>query len=275
MDIAERSIEQNKLDQLPWFDREAFLSGTLAPDLGYMDEGEIAFTRLAHSNKSRKIIKKLFKYSETRDEISFSAGFLLHTIADKIIERLIDWYAGKIRRRPWYMIKIPSWYEKNFLHGLHHQRIEWSLDLDLFEAGRGWKLSKYNILLPQWHKVNPLSRAYKKIFNLEINYKNIAEAINKLESHKPRIFKAITATGLTKVLGKRYYPFKKMRYHILRRFGLLMGNFDSLPVHVWTVLDPEKLNKRQRQSFDNLKNKVLNVFAKNIRHNKMILNKPL
>jgi len=269
LDIADRCIQSAQLEKKDWFDHNSFLSGSLAPDLGYFNHKELPFTNLAHSRKGRKIIKKLLKQSKTPQELSFSLGFLSHNITDRIMEKLVNWQARKIKYTPWYILKKQKNIDR-LLEELHHKRIEWSLDVDIINTLKGSQLFNTRVYMPNWENNNLVTKTYKNLFNMDINYSELSLALNNLNNLQASVSKIISIGGIKNIFNKKYYPLERLGQSVARKFFLLASNFNSRSVVLWSILDPYKLNKKQKVAFTRLRDRTIRLFNRYVKNNKYI-----
>lgn len=77
----------------------AFLHGSLAPDMGSFPGGSRALSRLVHTTRTGDLQRALLARAATQDELAFAWGWLCHIIADVLIHPLIKHEAERRARR--------------------------------------------------------------------------------------------------------------------------------------------------------------------------------
>lgn len=68
----------------------AFMHGSLAPDMGNFPGGSRALARLVHTRRSGDVQRKLLDGASTEPERAFAWGWLAHIIADVLIHPLVN-----------------------------------------------------------------------------------------------------------------------------------------------------------------------------------------
>lgn len=76
----------------------AFLHGSLAPDMGNFPGGSTAFARQVHTRRTGAVARTLLRSAATPRERAFAWGWITHVIADALIHPLVNEYA--LRRAP-------------------------------------------------------------------------------------------------------------------------------------------------------------------------------
>lgn len=77
----------------------AFLVGTLGPDLGLFPGGRAEVSRLAHTSRTAVLLRSLMAHARTDAERAFAWGWLSHFTADIAIHPLVNAAADDIARR--------------------------------------------------------------------------------------------------------------------------------------------------------------------------------
>jgi hypothetical protein len=78
--------------------RNAFLVGSLAPDLGLFPGGEPLFSRLAHTQHTADLVRALVRGAAAPWEVAFAHGWLSHFLADVAIHPLVNEAAAATAR---------------------------------------------------------------------------------------------------------------------------------------------------------------------------------
>jgi hypothetical protein len=68
----------------------AFLHGTLAPDMGNFPGGDSALAHAVHTRRTGDVVRALFDAAVTRAETAFAWGWLSHVLADAWIHPLVN-----------------------------------------------------------------------------------------------------------------------------------------------------------------------------------------
>jgi hypothetical protein len=77
----------------------AFLHGSLAPDMGNFPGGSKALARLVHTRRTGDLQRALLAGAATAEERAFAWGWLSHIIADVLIHPLVNDEADRRQRR--------------------------------------------------------------------------------------------------------------------------------------------------------------------------------
>lgn len=70
--------------------RNAFLHGTLAPDMGNFPGGDPELARAVHTRRTGAVVRELFAAARTEQERAFAWGWLSHVLADAAIHPLVN-----------------------------------------------------------------------------------------------------------------------------------------------------------------------------------------
>jgi hypothetical protein len=73
----------------------AFLHGTLAPDMGNFPGGMRAFAHAVHTQRTADVTRALFDAAQTPPESAFAWGWLSHVLADAAIHPLVNREAAR------------------------------------------------------------------------------------------------------------------------------------------------------------------------------------
>jgi hypothetical protein len=68
----------------------AFLLGSLGPDMGYFPAGSNTFSRLAHSARTARLVRSLLHRAATPGQRAFAWGWLTHMLADIHVHPLVN-----------------------------------------------------------------------------------------------------------------------------------------------------------------------------------------
>lgn len=68
----------------------AFLVGSLGPDLGLFPGGAAEFSVIAHSGRSGELVRALFRHAATDTQRAFAWGWLSHVLADVAVHPLVN-----------------------------------------------------------------------------------------------------------------------------------------------------------------------------------------
>ncbi|HSK17935.1 MAG TPA: zinc dependent phospholipase C family protein [Longimicrobiales bacterium] len=68
----------------------AFMHGSLAPDMGNFPGGSRALARLVHTRRTGQLQRALLERAATQEEHAFALGWLAHIIADVLIHPLVN-----------------------------------------------------------------------------------------------------------------------------------------------------------------------------------------
>lgn len=102
--LARQAIERWRGLASPPFDLDngeavnAFLHGSLAPDMGNFPGGSTALAHLVHTQRTGEVQRALFGMASTGPERAFAHGWLTHVIADALIHPLINEDAARRAR---------------------------------------------------------------------------------------------------------------------------------------------------------------------------------
>ncbi|HSJ31148.1 MAG TPA: zinc dependent phospholipase C family protein [Longimicrobiales bacterium] len=77
----------------------AFMHGSLAPDMGNFPGGSRALARLVHTRRTGGVQRVLLERAATQEEHAFALGWLAHIIADVLVHPLVNEDAER-RRQP-------------------------------------------------------------------------------------------------------------------------------------------------------------------------------
>ena len=78
----------------------AFLMGSLGPDMGLFPGGAAVFSRLAHTGPTGALSRALLQSARTPVQRAFALGWLAHVLADIAIHPLVNRAAASVTRRP-------------------------------------------------------------------------------------------------------------------------------------------------------------------------------
>jgi hypothetical protein len=102
--LARQTLERWRGLASPPFDLDdadavnAFLHGSLAPDMGNFPGGSTALAHLVHTQRTGEVQRALFNMASTGPERAFAHGWLTHVIADALIHPLINADAARRTR---------------------------------------------------------------------------------------------------------------------------------------------------------------------------------
>ncbi|HEX6133570.1 MAG TPA: zinc dependent phospholipase C family protein [Longimicrobiales bacterium] len=120
--LARRTLERWRTRSTAPFDTEhgdaenAFLHGSLAPDMGNFPGGSRALARAVHTRRTGQVARALLRTAGTDAELAFAWGWVTHVIADALIHPLINDAAA--RRAPGAPVTIAE-----------HVRVEVGVDV--------------------------------------------------------------------------------------------------------------------------------------------------
>ena len=77
----------------------AFLHGSLAPDMGNFPGGNAALARLVHTRRTGDLCRVLLARAVTQQELAFACGWLAHIIADVLVHPLVNDEVDRRHRR--------------------------------------------------------------------------------------------------------------------------------------------------------------------------------
>lgn len=103
--LARQTLERWSSSPLAPFDVSddtavnAFMHGSLAPDMGNFPGGSRALARLVHTRRTGQLQRALLERAATQEEYAFALGWLAHIIADVLIHPLVNEDADR-RTRP-------------------------------------------------------------------------------------------------------------------------------------------------------------------------------
>lgn len=102
--LARQTLERWRGLASPPFDLDdpasvnAFLHGSLAPDMGNFPGGTTTLAHLVHTQRTGEVQRRLFRSASTEPERAFAHGWLTHVIADALIHPIINADAARRTR---------------------------------------------------------------------------------------------------------------------------------------------------------------------------------
>ncbi len=160
--------------------RNAFLNGSIGPDMGYYPGGFPLPTDLAHYIQSGELARTFVAEARSELERAFAWGWLTHVLADVEIHPLINQGAGELltgdRRNPRTYVEDPA----------AHARVEIGLDA-FFQVARA---------KPGWVKLGPvfddgsieyLQRVYRACYSVEFEASRLRRSHDAITNQHGRI----------------------------------------------------------------------------------------
>ena len=102
--LARQTLERWRVLASPPFDLDdaesvnAFLHGSLAPDMGNFPGGSTTLAHIVHTQRTGEVQRALFRSASTGPERAFAHGWLTHVIADALIHPIINADAARRTR---------------------------------------------------------------------------------------------------------------------------------------------------------------------------------
>jgi len=169
----------------------AFLTGSLGPDMGYYPGGDGFLSDLAHYVSSAELTRNLLRLAATEVERAYAWGWVTHLLADIAVHPLVNRGAGELvhgdRGRPLTFVEDTS----------AHVRVEVGLDAVFYDSRPGARGVR---LKPAFDdaSVSFLERAFAATYGVPFP----AESL--LASHRAVVRYVPFLARLNRVMGRRH-----------------------------------------------------------------------
>lgn len=146
--------------------RDAFLTGSLAPDMGMLPGGDPLLSDLAHYVRSGQLSRTLVAEARTERERAFAWGWFAHVLADVLIHPLINLKAGEVRGAagPLTFADDPAL----------HVAVELGFDQSLFER---WRRLRLGPLPPASAYAPLLQRSFQLVYGHALGHRSIRKSL--------------------------------------------------------------------------------------------------
>ncbi len=208
--------------------RNAFLQGSLAPDMGFFPGGVPLLSELAHNHRPPDLVRALIALAHTDAERAFAWGWLTHMLADVSIHPAIDACARRL------LVAAGGDPDQDAeALAVYHTRIELGLDVHVRRRDPRIRRQRLAPCLDA-RSVDFVRRAYAVVYRVPFDSRWI------LRSHK-------SAARLTRVLSllehlhalatpERARGARSARRRVLRVLGRAAGS--RLPPRTRALLEP-------------------------------------
>lgn len=182
----------------------AFLHGSIGPDMGFFPGGEHLLSMAAHAVRSGDLARRLHATAETPEQWAFARGWLTHMIGDILIHPLINRAAAAQMERECTAATMAS-------HRNAHIRIELGLDtryVARLDPGTTRLRPFFDAATARW-----IQAAFRKVHGVQLETRAI------LRSHHQvvRLQRPLRLLERLLIIGNR--PGHPLRHLVLR--GLL------------------------------------------------------
>lgn len=155
-----RTVNSLPFDPSDTHHANAFMVGSLGPDMGLFPGGSAEFSRLAHTGRTAELTRALLRHASTPEQHAFARGWLSHVLADVRIHPLVNKAAAQHAVSEERAADGPLWL-------VDHVRVEVGLD--------AWLAWRHPTLTPL--------RLRPALDRSTISF--IADAFDDVHSHRP------------------------------------------------------------------------------------------
>ncbi len=165
----------------PARNRNAFLQGSLAPDMGFFPGGVPLLSELAHNHRPGDLVRALIRLARTEEERAFAWGWLTHVVADVTIHPVINTCARRLL--------VASGGDPDDAEALdvYHSRVEVGLDVHVLLRHRRVRHQRLEPCLDAG-SVEFVRDAYAAVYGLSFD----AEWILRAHRSAGRLTRALT-----------------------------------------------------------------------------------